>query len=1158
MNKKKIHKGLAGALAGVMLTGLLSPISVAFAEENITVGIEQSKGKIFPGETETVTVSLPNYSTIDKEIGGMQIVVDFTTQKDVLYVKDSAKSLGNEDCTVSYPGENKIAINFLPLRPGYPVLPKDVKDVLSFEVKADESLKGEKTVEIPIKFDFADPKLTWTYSGSGTIDVNIAEKKAPTLTVDKMPNQTTFNEGDTFNCEGGMLMYDDNGSWTRVSMTHPDVIVSGYDMNKTGDQTVTCTYNGISTTYSIFINESPVTGISMVKAPSPALNGSKQPNYIEGQDFEVYTDGVLEVTHQNGKKERVAITDNMVTGYEMNKVGSQKVSVSYNGFKVDYDIEVMPKEVTGISVASTPDITEYIEGAAALVVDGGQIKVSYNNGKDETRVLTQSMCSGYDLSKPGKQDVKISLDGKTTSFKIEVLKKSITGIAIAKTPTDNFVVGEAFSVENGRITVFYNNNTQEEMDMTVDMCSGYDMNSVGDQTVTVSYKSFSAEYPITILEKVVEDLELVEAPAPAINGVQNENFVQDQDFAIADNGIVRATFNDGTTKEVKITEGMCSGYDLSRPGTTEVIVSYGGKTVSFSQAVVAKQATGITVDPEPVKKQYKIELDKELDVAGGKVKTAYNNGKYEVVDLTQEMCSGYDLSNVGETTVTVQYDGFETSFVVEVLDKIATQISVVTLPNKTSFTEGTAFNCQGGELEILYDNQTKETVPISLDMCSDYDMDKVGVQTVKVTHKGLTASYKIEILKAVVDRLDFISKPTKITFIEGLPFESDGLIRATYNNGKTEEIMVTKEMCSGYDMNKVGKQEVTINYGGKTTNYTIDVKQKELTGIVISSLPKDQYLSGDSLNLDAGVIEASYNNGTKEAVKMTDSRITVYGYRPDSLGKQTLTAEMGSFRTTFDVEVLSREAVNALIADIDKISLNNLNEDDRAICLELLSRYNGLTEVEREAVTNYGDLTLAIDRLNEPYHLELFLEGVHFVVDGPEKGMAYKAQNTIIKAIVPDHIKATISEKLGEDAENIGAYDVSYSYFGHDDKEKEVKPSALLTYAISVDKEQMKDRIAKIAVISDDGSISYADAVYENGHLIFETEKTGTFSIWLIKSQSNVQLNPNNSTQTPSSINNPKTGILHGAKTLSIITCLGIGFSLLWEAAYKKWKRAKN
>ena len=41
-------------------------------------------------------------------------------------------------------------------------------------------------------------------------------------------------------------------------MKHPDVIVLGYDMNKTGEQTVTCTYNGVFTTYSIFVNESPV------------------------------------------------------------------------------------------------------------------------------------------------------------------------------------------------------------------------------------------------------------------------------------------------------------------------------------------------------------------------------------------------------------------------------------------------------------------------------------------------------------------------------------------------------------------------------------------------------------------------------------------------------------------------------------------------------------------------------------------------------------------------------------------------------------------------------------------------------------------------------------------------------------------------------------
>ena len=75
--------------------------------------------------------------------------------------------------------------------------------------------------------------------------------------------------------------------------------------------------------------------------------------------------------------------------------------------------------MTGIQVIAGDMKTEYKLGDE-FTVAGGKLKVSYDYGDDAMIDMTTDMCSGYDMSKVGKQNVKVRYEGQTAAYDIIV------------------------------------------------------------------------------------------------------------------------------------------------------------------------------------------------------------------------------------------------------------------------------------------------------------------------------------------------------------------------------------------------------------------------------------------------------------------------------------------------------------------------------------------------------------------------------------------------------------------------------------------------------------------------------------------------------------------------------------------------------------------
>lgn len=92
----------------------------------------------------------------------------------------------------------------------------------------------------------------------------------------------------------------------------------------------------------------------------------------------------------------------------------------------------------------------------------------------------------------------------------------------------------------------------------------------------------------------------------------------------------------------------------------------------------------------------------------------------------------------------------------------------------------------------------------------------------------------------------------------------------------------------------------------KTNEITVITPESPVSSISVQTKPtKNAYIKGEMLNLDGGKIKVIHEDKTTEIIDMKDANVSVTGYSPQILGKQTLTVKYKGKTTTFEVEVMN-------------------------------------------------------------------------------------------------------------------------------------------------------------------------------------------------------------------------------------------------------------
>ena len=153
-----------------------------------------------------------------------------------------------------------------------------------------------------------------------------------------------------------------------------------------------------------------------------------------------------------------------------------------------------PISVTGVAVSGTYQ-TEFTKNST-FNHTGVVVTATYSDASHGD-VSALAEFSEPDMTTTGEKTITVSYGGKSTTYTIEVVNPTVTGISLSGTYPTRFNVGDAFSHTGMTVTAEFNDFSEDEVtdDATF---TGYNMSVGGVQTVTVSYGGESATYSIIV------------------------------------------------------------------------------------------------------------------------------------------------------------------------------------------------------------------------------------------------------------------------------------------------------------------------------------------------------------------------------------------------------------------------------------------------------------------------------------------------------------------------------------------------------------------------------------------------------------------------------------------------------------------------------------
>ena len=721
---------------------------------------------------------------------------------------------------------------------------------------------------------------------------------------------------------GEILVTRQTGTPSVVSIKDVNVKVTGFDSSKENTKlplTVSYTENGETktTTYNVSVKDT-VTAISMKKTPKT--------EYKYNEAIDVST-GTISVTKGSGTKD-IAITENMVSGYDPTKLGKQTITVTYGGKTTSYEVNVKDY-VTGISIAPNAITGKYNSELQDLINNNNiMYTITYAKAGAKTPVaLAESMVSGYNKTSVTDQTLTVTYtdkdansytNGKTFTTTLGIkLDNNVAKITITPPTKAEYNHGDKIDLTGGKITVTYTDGTTKEEPITSAVItekdggalnmnptiSEYGKDNKLSKTLTLKYTAKNGvtgttSYPITIANTI---------QSVAIDTLPTKVKYNIKDTLDTTGGKLKITRATGKAETIDITKDMVSGFDSSKENTKlPLTISYteNGVTKTTTYTVsVEDPITSMTLKTTP-KTEYK--YGEPLDISKGVITIVRPSGP-EDKQITKEMVTGYDPTKLGQQELTIKYGGQELKYKVNVKDYV--KGIVLTPPAKTKYEYGESLDLTGGNIQKIMASGTA-TTPIALTdsrvKLSTFNPNKEGAQTINVAYEGFTEKFGV-IVEDNLQSIKIKTEPTKTKYKYGEALDiTGGQISAIKSSGKAENIDITTSMVSGYNPNKLGKQTITITYKGKTTQYSVEVEDY-IKDIKLTNPNKLIYKVNEKMDLTGGKVTPVMASGiASPAIPMTNTDVTITGFDTTTVGAKIVKVSYKGISKTFGITVEDR------------------------------------------------------------------------------------------------------------------------------------------------------------------------------------------------------------------------------------------------------------
>ena len=270
--------------------------------------------------------------------------------------------------------------------------------------------------EVIVSDGFSSEEKTWNESGiqfftveyrnlTALCDINVIGINKISLV--SIPEKTVYISGETLDCTGLKLkaFYLDG----TVCEIENGYIVNRNVLTEIGEQSVSVSYYGSETHYSILVSPISVSHVSIDSLPTIT-------EYFVNDEIDT-TGLVLNVIYNNGCQEKVTDGFVVLTSLDNEKVSS--VGIDYAGFLVSYPITVKPVYATNLVLSSKPSKLLYKVGEK--IDTTGLVLTEYYNNNSNKVIIEGYKCSPEVFDETGEIVVTVSYNGHNVQFAVNVI-----------------------------------------------------------------------------------------------------------------------------------------------------------------------------------------------------------------------------------------------------------------------------------------------------------------------------------------------------------------------------------------------------------------------------------------------------------------------------------------------------------------------------------------------------------------------------------------------------------------------------------------------------------------------------------------------------------------------------------------------------------------
>lgn len=307
-----------------------------------------------------------------------------------------------------------------------------------------------------------------------------------------------------------------------------------------------------------------LTGVTIT--PPTKLTGYKEGDSLDTTGFKVeekYDDAsVVDITSDTSK---YSVTPALTTALS---AGDNTFTVTYTADESiavtggTFTATAIARVITSIAVNKLPTKVRYKIGES-FDATGLELTATYSDG--ETATITSGFTtSGFDSETKGTKTITVDYNGVTATFEVTVVE--LTGIKITSLPTKTYYQGDTFSTSDIEVVGVYSDEVEETIDSTKLSSDVTTFDTIGTQTITISYESYTASFEVTIVKK----------PSTATATWTKADSIEA--YGTASGGALDVTFADGN---LSMLGAKGSGSTPFRPWSDGIRV-YAGNTLTIT------------------------------------------------------------------------------------------------------------------------------------------------------------------------------------------------------------------------------------------------------------------------------------------------------------------------------------------------------------------------------------------------------------------------------------------------------------------------------------------------------------------------------------------------------------------------------------------------